>query len=325
MSGSIARSYREGDGALLGSLLAAYPYGDLRRYRLINKEKQVAHLEHRITACAREGGVWVSERDGGISALAAVRPLQWDSAIFGIKMAQIPLFVHAGERGVSRADVAALLDALLDHCRAAGIVHLNVRADADDFTLMQCLEGKGFYLVDTLVTYIFIPRRQELGHGKYLFKTRVYRPEDHDAVLHVASEAYKGFIGRYHADPHLPLESCDRLYQMWARQLLDGGIAERIIVAERKGKGVGFLGYRIMRDILESTGVKCVGGGLGGCLPEGFGAYTAILEEAMREGMHRYDMQDFETQLNNVNIVRIYQKLNFEYARAKYTLHTWLK
>ena len=325
MSGSIARSYREGDGALLGSLLAAYPYGDLRRYRLINKEKQVAHLEHRITACAREGGVWVSERDGGISALAAVRPLQWDSAIFGIKMAQIPLFVHAGERWVSRADVAALLDALLDHCRAAGIVHLNVRADADDFTLMQCLEGKGFYLVDTLVTYIFIPRRQELGHGKYLFKTRVYRPEDHDAVLHVASEAYKGFIGRYHADPHLPLESCDRLYQMWARQLLDGGIAERIIVAERKGKVVGFLGYRMKRDILESTGGKCVGGGLGGCLPEGFGAYTAILEEAMREGMHRYDMQDFETQLNNVNIVRIYQKLNFEYARAKYTLHTWLK
>jgi hypothetical protein len=36
-------------------------------------------------------------------------------------------------------------------------------------------------------------------------------------------------------------------------------------------------------------------------------------------------MQDFETQLNNVNIVRVYQKLNFEYARAKHTFHAWLK
>ena len=34
--------------------------------------------------------------------------------------------------------------------------------------------------------------------------------------------------------------------------------------------------------------------------------------------------KDFETQINNVNIVRIYQKLNFEYARAKYTFHAWL-
>jgi hypothetical protein len=76
---------------------------------------------------------------------------------------------------------------------------------------------------------------------------------------------------------------------------------------------------------MESTGIKVVGGGLGGCLPEGFGAYAAILEEAMREGMHRYDMQDFETQVNNVNVVRIYQKLNFEYARAKYTFHAWLR
>jgi hypothetical protein len=324
VSGSIVKPYREGDGEGLKSLLAAYAYGDLRRYRLINREKQIAHLERRIAACAREGGVWVSERDGGIDALAAVRPLPWDSSIFNIKMAQIPLLLHRGGSDASRAEVLALIDALIEHCRGAGIVHLNVKADADDFTLMQCLEGKGFYLVDTIVTYIFIPRRQELGHGKYLFKTRVYRPEDHDAVLHVASEAYKGFIGRYHADPHLPRELCDRLYQMWARQLLDGGIAERIIVAERKGKVVGFLGYRLKRDILESTGVKCVGGGLGGCLPEGLGAYTAILEEAMREGMHRYDMQDFETQLNNVNIVRVYQKLNFEYARAKHTFHAWL-
>jgi hypothetical protein len=312
----VIREYRPADEGAVRELFASYPYGDLRRYRIVSREKQIAYLLHKLGGCVRDGKVRVAEDGGKIRALAALKPLPWDSSIFGIRMGQMPLFVHDAGAGI-RPGIGELVDALLAACRAEGIVHLNVKADADDFALMQCLEGKGFYLADTIVTYIFIPRRQELGHGKYLFKTRLYRPEDHDAVLQVASVAYRNFIGRYHADPHLPRELCDRLYQMWARQLLDGGLAETIIVAERKGRVVGFLGYRMKRDILDATGVKCVGGGLGGCTPEGFGAYTAIIEEAMREGMHRYDMQDFETQLNNVNIIRIYQKLNFEYVRAK--------
>jgi len=322
MSAATVREYRPADEVSVGELLASYPYNDLRRYRLFSREKQTAYLRHKLAASLREGTVLLAERDGAVQALAAVRPLPWDSSIFGIRMGQAPFFIHRGP--ASRDDALLLAEALLESARASGLAHLNARADADDFTLMQCLEAKGFYLADTIVTYIFIPRRQELGHGKRLFKTRVYRPEDHDAVLHVAAVAYRGFIGRYHADPHLPRERCDRLYEAWARQLLDGGIAERIIVAERKGKVVGFLGYRMKKDILAATGIRC-GGGLGGCLPEGFGAYTAILEEAMREGMHRYDMQDFETQLNNINIVRIYQKLNFEFARAKHTFHAWLQ
>ncbi len=316
--------YSAKDDKKLEGLLEAYPYNDLRRYRIINREKQVAYLKHRITKCASGGAVWLAERSGKAKAAAAVHPLPWDSSIFGIQMGQIPVFVHEGRSEDSRQTIEELLDTLLEACRKDGFKHINIRVDADDLTLVQVLEAKGFYLADTIVTYIFIPRRQKLAHSKYLFKTRVYREEDHDAVLNVAKEAYKNFVGRYHADPHLPNESCNRLYELWAKQLLEGGIAERIIVAEKRGRVIGFLGYRMKRDILEATGVKVVGGGLGGCAPEGLGAYTAILEEAMREGMHRYDMQDFETQLNNINIVRIYQKLNFEYARAKYTFHTWL-
>jgi hypothetical protein len=314
----------EGDRALLTALLAAYPYNDLRRYRIINREKQIAHLEYRIAACAREGGVWVSESGGALRALAAFRPLPWDSSIFGIQMGQMPLFIHEGMVEGTRQAIEDLLDVVLRSCKDRGVAHLNIRVDTDDLALVQLLEARGFYLVDTIVAYIFIPARQELGHFKYLFKTRVYREEDHGAVLQVAREAYRNFYGRYHADPHLPRERCDHLYQVWAEKIIEPGFAEQIIVAERRGRVVGFLGYRMKKDIMESTGIKVVGGGLGGCLPEGFGAYAAILEEAMREGMHRYDMQDFETQLNNINIVRIYQKLNFEYARGKYTFHAWL-
>lgn len=324
MSDATVREYRPGDEDRVGALLEAYPYNDLRRYRIVRREKQVAYLRFKIEACLKDGKVLLVERDGEVKALAALRPLPWDSSIFGIPMGQIPVFIHTGDRAESGADAGILCDALLDACRAEGLTHLNVKADADDLVLTQVLEGKGFYLVDSLVTYIFIPRRQELPHYKYLYKTRVYTDDDRDAVLAVAKEAYKNFIGRYHADPHLPNEKCDLLYQIWAAKFLEPGIAERIIVAERRGKVIGFLGYRMKKDILKATGVTCVGGGIGGCLPEGLGAYTAILEEAMREGRHRYDMQDFETQLNNINIVRIYQKLNFEYARAKYTFHAWL-
>jgi hypothetical protein len=318
------RPYREGDREGLAKLFAGCPYNDLRRYRIVSKEKQAAWLLHIFDACARGGKAWVLNSGDDVSAAAAVRPLEWDTSIFGIKMGQIPVLAHRG-RETPAADLARLLDAVLDGCRRDGLKHLNIRVDADDIALVQALESRGFYLADTIVTYIFIPRRQELGHFKYLFTTRTYRGEDRDEVLAVGREAYKNFFGRYHADPHLPKAQCNLLYALWTQKLLDGGIAERIIVSERRGKIVGFLGYVLNRAIFESTGVKCVGGGLGGCTPEGFVAYAAILEEAMREGMHRYDMQDFETQLNNVNIIRIYQKLNFEYARAKYTFHAWLK
>ena len=321
MTERAVREYRTRDAEALGPLLEAYPFNDLRRYRIIRKEKQIAYLRYRIDAAAAGGKVFVVERDGGISALGAVEPLPWDSSIFGFPMARIPVFIHSPDRSRARQDTALLCDALLETCRSEGYRHVNVRADTDDLPLIQVLEGRGFYLTDTIVTFIFIPRRQKLAHVKYIFKTRLYTEDDHDAVMAVAREAYRGFIGRYHADPHLPDDRCDRLYEQWAKQLLDGGIAERIIVAERRGRVIGFLGYRLKKDILAATGVRVVGGGLGGCLPEGFGAYAAILEEAMREGMHRYDMQDFETQLGNVNIVRIYQKLNFEYARAKHTFH----
>lgn len=320
---AIQRYQTEDEGKIL-SLLNVYPYGDLRRYRIINKERQTAYLRLRIARCASDGSVWVSEANGEVRALVAVRPLLWDSSVFGVKMGQIPILVHEGFPEDSREALKPLLDSVLEACRKEGMKHLNIRVDADDLMLAQVLEEKGFYLVDTIVTYIFNPRRQELPHIKQLYNTRVYREEDHDAVLHVAAEAYKNFIGRYHTDPHLPNDLCDKLYRRWAKQIVEGGIAEQTIVAERKGKVIGFLGYTLKKDILEATGVKVVGGGLGGCLPEGFGAYVAMLETAMREGMHHYDMQDFETQINNVNIVRIYQKLNFEYARAKYTFHAWL-
>ncbi len=318
------RPYEPGDRSAVAGMAAAYPFNDLRRYRLFNRARQQAYLQHRIDGCVQDGSVWVAEAGGRIVAVAAVRPLPWDSSVFGVPMAQVPVFVHGGGPD-ARDTVAALADRLVAECRSSGLRHLNVRVDADDLVLLQELEARGFYLVDTVVTYTFIPKRQELPHVKHLFATRTYRPEDRDQIVEVAGIAYQGYIGRYHADRHLPRHLSDRLYALWAEQLVDGGLAEQIIVAERKGRIVGFVGYRMKKDILAATGLKVVGGGLGGCRPEGVGAYSALLEEAMREGMHRYDMQDFETQINNVNVIRIYQKLNFEYARAKYTLHAWLE
>ncbi len=317
------RPYAPGDREAIAELAAGYPFNDLRRYRLFNKARQQAYLQYRIDACVQDGSVWVAEEGGRIVAATAVRPLPWDSSVFSVPMAQVPVFLHDGG-GSAREAVAALSDALITQCRADNLRHLNIRIDADDLVLIQALETRGFYLVDTVVTYTFIPKRQELAHVKHLFATRTYRPEDRDQIIEVARIAYQSYIGRYHADRHLPRDLSDKLYALWAEQLVDGGLAEQIIVAERKGRIVGFVGYRMKKDILAATGLKVVGGGLGGCTPEGVGAYSALLEEAMREGMHRYDMQDFETQINNVNVVRIYQKLNFEYARAKYTLHGWL-
>ncbi|MCX6356362.1 MAG: hypothetical protein NT045_00520 [Candidatus Aureabacteria bacterium] len=323
MAGLFARPYAAGDRERVTSLFNAYPYNDLRRYRIINRDKQVAYLCHLLDRSLGDGEAWVAGEGDEIAAVTAVRPLPWDSSIFGIRMGQIPFFAHrspAGSHEINRR----LVEAVLDACRQNGYSHLNIRVDTDDLALVHVLEAKGFYLVDTIVTYIHLPARGELGHFKPIFTTRLYRPEDRDTVLEVAREAYRGYFGRYHADPHLPKEKCDYLYQQWTEKLLVGASDLYVMLAERKGKIVGFLGYKTNRDILESTGVRAFGGGLGGCTSEGLGAYLTLLETSIRYQIPRHDMADMETQLNNVNIVRIYQKLNCEYARARYTFHAWL-
>ena len=115
------RDYRPGDEGAVRDLFASYPYGDLRRYRIVNREKQTAYLLHKLASCAKDGRVWVAEDGGRVRALAALRPLPWDSLIFNIRMGHIPLFVHPGASPGARADIAALLDALLAACRRDGI------------------------------------------------------------------------------------------------------------------------------------------------------------------------------------------------------------
>ena len=60
------RDYRPGDEEAVGALFAAYPYGDLRRYRLVNREKQAAYLRHKLSSCLRDGRVWVAEPARGV-------------------------------------------------------------------------------------------------------------------------------------------------------------------------------------------------------------------------------------------------------------------
>ena len=48
-------------------------------------------------------------------------------------------------------------------------------------------------------------------------------------TVEITREAYQDYRGRFHLDPHLPSERADAFYVEWARQCLNGAMADQML------------------------------------------------------------------------------------------------
>jgi hypothetical protein len=100
--------------------------------------------------------------------LATLSHLHWDSSIFGLPMAKIGHLIAASAQG-SRAQILdRLLEELIELARTQGIRHLSTRMDCADIEAIQCLEHRGFRLMECLITYIFRPKQDILPRHQNL-------------------------------------------------------------------------------------------------------------------------------------------------------------
>ena len=229
--------------ASLDPLIEAYPFKPYRNYRVLSRRKQDDVMRAELRAALEHaGGFGLVARGVPTRAAAVVRPLPWDSGFFEIPMARLFLF-HDGS--AERAALHAVLASALEACSERGVVHLSVRTDVGDAEAIQALEDAGFRMMDALATYIYPLKRPAPEPGKDMGVLRLYRPEDRDQILDITREAYHGFRGRYHLDPHLPRAQSDELYVEWAKKSCDGDWADVVLVTENgKGELHGWASYR---------------------------------------------------------------------------------
>jgi hypothetical protein len=309
--------------ASLDPLIEAYPFKAYRNYRVLSRKRQDDVLRAELRAALEHpGGFGVVAAGDRPAAAAVVRPLPWDSAFFEIPMARL-LLIHDGE--ARRATVHDMIASALTASRARGIRHLSVRADVADAETIQALEDTGFRMMDALATYIYPVKRPAPEPGKDMGVLRLYQPDDRDQILEITREAYRGFRGRYHLDPHLPQDRSDQLYVEWAKKSCDGEWADVVLVTENgKGELHGWASYRQIEPVSTVGGTAIRGGGLGACRRDKPGAYAGLLRAATVRIHGGGAVTEMQTQIFNFATIRLYEAVETQFVRADYTLHLWL-
>lgn len=306
------------DIAQVEPLADAYPFKSYRHYRVLSRKAQTAVMMAELAATASHAdGVVIRATSDADEAVVAARTLAWDSAFFGIPMGRIEYLL--GARGTLRE---ALLHAAVDALRQQGVRHISARTDVADIALLTQLEANGFRLMDSLVTYTTRPRKEPPHAVREVGTIRDFTPEDGPELLQIATDAYRGFRGRFHFDPAIARERADAFYVEWARQCLAKTMADTILVSEgSEGQLLGFLAFRRREPVSTVGGVAVFGGGLGACRADTPGAYAGLIRAGTVWAHDRDGVAECQTQNYNFPTIRIYEAVGAHYVRGEYTLH----
>lgn len=315
-------------------LLPPVPSGPLEE--LVRRSDWKRYRNYRVVSRARQGAVILEElgpasgdlvrlmvpgQAGSACAAGIVAENDFETDLFGIRMGCVRTLIH--EPG-NRAALRALVFDMLGQTDALGVDHLSARIDAGNLECIRVLEDAGFRMVDSLVTYAYLPRWEPPPPVRSLGTVREIRESDHDTIVELTAEAYRGFRGRYHQDPKLPDAIADRVYVEWARRLCTGEWSDRVFVAEASdGSVAGYMGFRRIEPISRIAGVPIYGGGLGACRPDRVGAYRGLLYTGTVWAHDRGGVAETQTQASNAPAVRLYESIGLRLVSVDHSFHRW--
>lgn len=232
--------------------------------------------------------------------------LEWDSTFFGCRIARV-----VGHRLDDAAARAAL-----DWCEREAVACLYFLADADDAATTAAAEAHGFGMKDIRVTSacdLDQPRPAPAPDGP---RVRPASRADADAIEAMAAASYTD--SRFYFDTRFPRERVSGLYRRWARQSVEGG-ADQVLVLEQVGRPAGFITCHLLPERQGSVGLGCVDAAARG---QGLGAhlYGAALDWFASRGVRRVS---YVTQGRNVRAQRLIQRLGFRTESVRIWYHRW--
>jgi len=212
------------------------------------------------------------------------------------------------------------ISAIMQSCADQEVVLLIARCPTYDLKTVQKMEQLGFLLMDTIIYFNYDLLSKPMVEDIDCIHIRTVRAGEENAVRSVAQEAFKGYLGHYHADNRLDRDRCDEVYMDWAyRSCISSETADVVLVSEHGGKIVGFGTIRI-NNPMEGEGM------LFGVAPpcQGKGVYRGIMKGCInwctKKGLHRMIIS---TQITNVASQKVWSRLGFEPNGSLYTFHKW--
>lgn len=234
-----------------------------------------------------------------------------DSERFGIKVAKINKFDFAVEE-------------YINEFKKHKIDVVFARLQSDNVLEINKLEEAGFLLKDIQITYRYLLKN--LPKINYSFNHEVtLRDASIDDLIvlsEIALESFKSY-GHYYKDNKLDSSKVGEVYEDWIRKSLTvSKIADKVIVAEYKGRIAGFLSFKIYSDIENYAA-----GGLGAVSAKY--RNLNIFKDINVAGLYwAYDIGldwvEHNVLVSNFPVNRVYNHLGFHIKDSFVTLHGWL-
>lgn len=235
-----------------------------------------------------------------------------DTERFGFNIARVNDF---------NTDVRSRLEAF----RTLDTKLIIARVDAVDLDLVNRLEKNGFCIKDIQQTYNFDFTKAKIPNqvDNLPFALRFARPEDADQIATLAGSALESH-GHYYADKRLDPTLCGAIYADWARKSCrDNAVADKVILAEREGRVIGFLSLKNHGRAGERYCAGVIGAVAVGY--HGMGIFRAINIAALQwANTLAVDRLEHNVLVTNYPINRTLAGLGFVVVRSAITLHGWL-
>lgn len=293
-------------------------------YSLKEKEKaaQMFYTELKELLKPKGNFIITVKNNGKISGLISSVDLSWDSRIFGIRMAKIEHIITGTTSYLETAQIKNfLLKKILAIYRRRGIKHVSCRLNTMDISSIHCLEKNGFFLMDSLVTYIL---KQAALLPQLDLKCKIRKAVDKDLpwVLALTKENFVLSGNRFYKDVNIPKYRADQMYMQWAKNCFKDSNCE-IFVAIRAGEVVGFSTMKKM-DIFNMMGINYFGHGLIVVSPRGSGAALGLIRAtSLSLEKKKVKFAEIDTQISNFKLIKILEQLKLEPVKTVHTFHKW--
>lgn len=234
---------------------------------------------------------------------------KFNSEIFGIKMGNIIL----SNDELSNEDFK--VEKVIEKSNHERFKHISVKLPTIYKNLFNKFIQNGFYLTDTLLKYVYKFDERVLPDITHKTILRDYREDDLEELMVIAKGSFD--YDRYHSDPTLDNELCDKYYEQWIYNSCHG-FADKVIVSEYNNTVVGFTTGKADHTqqyghlVLSAVSNKY----------RGLGIYTSMIYK----GIKWLEKEKFKglivgTQINNVAVQKAWIKLGFTVLDSEYVLH----
>lgn len=335
MSLRVAEWRREDEGRALHDALESIPWLPFRRGFGLGAEAAVQGALAALDTVARkdpdDGRVLLAHRGDRVAAVLAVARHPFESRVFGMPMARAGFAVVVPDDEQDADEAAdALLEETTSLCTGWGCAHLSVLVPGDDAALVRAAIRRRWPLADSTLDFTWDLERDATRRGRCAddVEVRAGSPEDANVLSEMARETYTTSIRtRYLSDPHLTVEGTGQLYAEWAERACDGAFADRVAVAEARGRIVGFDMLKLDPALSEALGIGVGRKGIAAVDPAARGKGITSCMEAFLNRWHRAQGGRFNSGrvlFNNIAMQHALAKVGGVVTAAFHTFHAWL-